>query len=81
MAAAVAEVSAQLGTLPAPVPLPLVPASRDLDPAQAITARLRAAPARVPTSQGGAADRPGPGDVGARPGERSGRLGAAAALR
>ena len=81
VAAAVAEVSAQLGTLPAPVPLPLVPASRDLDPAQAITARLRAAPAQVPTPQGDAADRPGPGDVGARPGERSGRLGAAAALR
>ncbi|MCT1551073.1 hypothetical protein M3E73_11495, partial [Brevibacterium casei] len=78
VAAAIAEVAPQLGRLPTPVPLPLVPAARDLDPAQAITARLRAAPAQAPAPKSGTAK---PGDVGAGPGERSGRLGAAAALR
>lgn len=78
MAAAIAEVAPQLGRLPTPVPLPLVPAARDLDPAQAITARLRAAPAQDPAPKSAAGK---PSDGGAGPGERSARLGAAAALR
>lgn len=45
LTAVLAEVVPQLRSLPAPTPLPLVPAARDLDPAQAITARLRATPA------------------------------------
>lgn len=45
LTAVLAEVVPQLRQLPAPTPLPLVPAARDLDPAQAITARLRATPA------------------------------------
>ena len=45
LSSVLAEVVPQLSLLPAPTPLPLVPAARDLDPAQAITARLRATPA------------------------------------
>lgn len=54
LTAVLAEVVPQLGLLPAPTPLPLVPAAKDLDPAQAITARLRATPAQ---------SNPGPGST------------------
>lgn len=58
--AVLAEVRSRLDALPAPVPLPLVPAARDLDPALALTARLRATTGRpLPrrTESGAAGDR------------------------
>ncbi|MFE2656802.1 hypothetical protein [Brevibacterium sp. NPDC059310] len=76
--AVIAEVTPRLGRLGTPAVLPLVPASRDLDPALALTARLRAttpraAPDRVLPS-------PDAGE-GAGPGASRRGLSTVAALR
>ena len=76
--AVIAEVTPRLGRLGTPAVLPLVPASRDLDPALALTARLRAttprtAPDRIPPESD-------PGE-GAGPGSSRRGLSTVAALR
>ncbi|MCD1284802.1 MULTISPECIES: hypothetical protein [unclassified Brevibacterium] len=87
----IAEVGEALRGLSAPSALPLLPAERDLDPGQALTARLRAAnghsPARIAdpapdlhaaAQRGGSPDGPGEGSVigTTSPGRRS-RVGQA----
>ncbi|RBP64759.1 hypothetical protein DFO66_106158 [Brevibacterium sanguinis] len=75
LAAAIAEVSACLRASTTPGPLPLLPAERDLDPGQALTARLRAGTIRDglrgsegPARSGGSAP---PASGAARTGDRA----------
>lgn len=56
----IAEVTAALRRAGTPSALPLLPAERDLDPGQALTARLRAASAPTPASAFTAAHSPAP---------------------
>ncbi|WP_137826127.1 hypothetical protein [Brevibacterium sp. 2SA] len=73
--AVIAEVTPRLGRLGTPAVLPLVPASRDLDPALALTARLRA------TTSPAVKDRALSDSVGADSGSSRRGLSTVAALR